>query len=163
MLVINAVGFSDSGKTYLLEALASHYSNKGMVVAAVKDIHGEDFLPDVEGKDTWRLAKAGANPVVGRGPNDTIMRWTQPMPLLEILEKISTDVVLVEGFKQEHFPRIVCAHDASQLELLVDADTYCITGIISEEMEEYHGVPVISIQRDLPRIIELAESSSTRY
>ncbi|HMF29773.1 MAG TPA: molybdopterin-guanine dinucleotide biosynthesis protein B [Candidatus Lokiarchaeia archaeon] len=163
MILINAIGFSNSGKTILLEALAAHYVSEGVTVAAIKDIHGEDFRPDEEGKDTWRLAQAGATPVVGHSLHDTIFHWPQFIPLLEVISKITAEVILVEGFKNESMPRIVCARDVGPLATLVDADTYCITGPISDEMQEYDGIPVLSARHDLPQIINLAELHSIRY
>lgn len=163
MIIINAIGFSNSGKTMLLEALATHYVSEGVSVAAIKDIHGEDFRPDEEGKDTWRLTQAGATPVVGHGPHNTIFYWAQSLPLLEVIDRISTDVILLEGFKSEHMPRIVCAREIEALATLVDADTYCITGSISDEIQDYDSIPVLNAQRDLPQIINLAERYSIRH
>ena len=85
MIVINAIGFSNSGKTMLLEALAAHYVAINVRVVAIKDIHDEDFRPDEEGKDTWRLAQAGATPVVGHGPHNTIFHWPNPYHFLKSL------------------------------------------------------------------------------
>jgi len=162
MLLINAIGFSNSGKTTLLEVMAKHFSSQGKNVAVIKDIHSEQYQPEKEESDTWRYAQAGAQLVVGRGMQDTVFHWRHSQKLLEILGKVSADILLVEGFKDERMPRIVCATEDAQLVKLVDAHTYCISGVISEKLQEFRGIPVYNFQRDLPKIIELAEQKSTR-
>src|SRR5271157_2508934 len=153
MLIINAIGFSQSGKTTPLEAITRHYSSQGKLVAAIKDIHGEEFQPDEEGKDTWQYSQAGAQLVVGRGPRDTIFHWSRQLSFLELVGKVVADVLIVEGFKDEQMPRIVCSKDSEELADLVDSCTYCISGVISEESTEYEGIPVLNAERDLPQII----------
>ena len=61
--VVSIVGKSNSGKTTLLEKLIPELKRRGYRVATVKhDTHG--FEVDQPGKDTWRLAQAGADAVV---------------------------------------------------------------------------------------------------
>jgi len=61
--VVSIVGKSNSGKTTLLEKLIPELKRRGYRVATVKhDTHG--FEIDRPGKDTWRLAQAGADAVV---------------------------------------------------------------------------------------------------
>ncbi len=132
-------------------------------MGVIKDIHSEKYQPDKEESDTWRYAQAGAQLVVGRGIHDTVFHWRSSQNFLEIVGKISADILLVEGFKDEQMPRIVCAADNAQLVKLVDTHTYCISGVISENMQEFRGIPVYNFQRDLPKIIELAEKNSARW
>jgi molybdopterin-guanine dinucleotide biosynthesis protein B len=163
MLLINAIGFSNSGKTTLLEVLARHYSSQGKKVAVIKDIHSEEYQPDKEESDTWRYAQAGAHLVVGRGVQDTVFHWRNSMKFLEIVGKISADILIVEGFKDEQMPRIVCAADKVQLVKLVDRHTFCIAGVISDTIKEYEGIPVFNYRKDLDKIILLAEEKSARW
>ncbi len=163
MLLINAIGFSNSGKTTLLEALARHYCSQGKQVGVIKDIHSEKYQPDKEDSDTWRYAQAGAQLVVGRGLNDTVFRWRHSMKFLEIIGRVTADVLLVEGFKEEKMPHIVCAADKAQLAKLMDNHTICISGVISEQLNNYQGIPVYNFQRDIKKIIAIAEQKSSRW
>lgn len=163
MLLINAIGFSNSGKTTLLEALAKYYTDQGKNVGVIKDIHSEKYQPDKEESDTWRYAQAGAQLVVGRGLNDTVFHWRQSMKFLEIVGKITAEVLIVEGFKDQQMPRIVCAAEKNQLSKLVDNNTYCIAGAISDTLKEYQSIPVLNYQRDFATIINLAEKKSARW
>ena len=162
MLLINAIGFSNSGKTTLLETLAKHYYSIGKTVAVIKDIHNEKYQPDKEGTDTWRYSQAGVQLVVGRGLHNTVFHWRERLNFLEILGKVKTEIMLVEGFKEEKMPRIVCAVEKSDLAQLVDSQTYCISGKISDTLEEFQHIPVYNFKRDLQKIIALVEKNSAR-
>ncbi len=163
MMLINAIGFSNSGKTTLLEVLAKHYSSLGKTVGVIKDIHSEKYQPDKEESDTWRYAQAGAQLVVGRGIHDTVFHWQSSLKFLEILGRVTAEILLVEGFKDEQMPRIVCAAEKNQLVKLVDKNTFCISGVISEQLLDYQGIPVYNFQRDLQKIIAIAEQKSSRW
>ena len=60
---ISVVGASGAGKTLLTERLTPALLRRGLAVAAVKAT-GHGFQLDREGSDSWRLARAGADPVV---------------------------------------------------------------------------------------------------
>ncbi len=132
-------------------------------MGVIKDIHSEKYQPDKEEPDTWRYTQAGAQLVVGRGIYDTVFHWRRSLKFLEIMGKITAEVLLVEGFKDEKMPRIVCAADSAQLVKLVDKNTLCIAGIISDTLHEYRGIPVLNYRNDFDKIIVLAEEKSARW
>ncbi len=61
--IISIVGKKNSGKTTLIEKIIPELTKRGYKVGAIKhDVH--EFEIDHEGKDTWRMTKAGADTVV---------------------------------------------------------------------------------------------------
>ncbi len=99
--VVAVCGFSGSGKTTLLEAVIPQLIAHGLRVAAVKhDAHGLSL--DVEGKDSDRLFRAGADVVVA-GPGEVAFRRHagEEHDLSRTLDLLlqNHDVVLVEGHK----------------------------------------------------------------
>ena len=60
--VVLVVGPSGVGKTTFLEKLLPRLKERGLRAAYLKHFHG-DFSLDQPGKDTWRLARAGADAV----------------------------------------------------------------------------------------------------
>lgn len=98
MLMASFVGFSDSGKTTLLERLAAAWKARGRQVVAVKKGHNAPVLPD-GGKDTSRLLAAGAAPVFLLAGGQLIRFQTAgDDPWVQIATELSgADVVLLEG------------------------------------------------------------------
>ncbi len=109
--VISVVGFSNTGKTTLLELLISRLLARGLAVGAVKHTsHG--FSADHPGKDSHRIYHAGARAVtlVSRDQIATFRR-REPTEtsLREALAEMPADLdlVLAEGFAWESVPRFV--------------------------------------------------------
>lgn len=98
--------WSGTGKTAYLERLLPCVNQLGLTAAVVKhDVHG--LVLDRPGKDSHRLFAAGAEATaVVCGGEVLLHRRSQPT-LEEVLALLPpTDLVLVEGFKQSHFPKI---------------------------------------------------------
>ena len=107
--IISIVGTSDSGKTTFLEKLIPELAARGYRIGAVKhDVHG--FEMDREGKDTWRLRRAGAEVVAISSPNQfaSIRRTDGEISLEEIAARFfwTEDILITEGFKGSRFPKI---------------------------------------------------------
>jgi molybdopterin-guanine dinucleotide biosynthesis adapter protein len=107
--IISIVGASNSGKTTFLEKLIPELAGRGYRVGAMKhDVHG--FEMDREGKDTWRLKKAGANTVAISSPDQvaSIRRVEAELEVKEIAARLfwTEDILITEGFKSSNFPKI---------------------------------------------------------
>ena len=108
--VFRFVGHSGSGKTTLLERLIAELRGRGLRVAVAKDTHHPVEL-DRPGKDTWRLARAGAEQVVLTSPGRLAMfqaRDGRPS-LAEVARLVApeVDILLAEGFRDDVEPAIV--------------------------------------------------------
>lgn len=107
--IICLVGASNSGKTTYLEKLIPELLRRGYRVGTLKhDAHG--FEMDREGKDTWRHRKAGAQTIGIASPMAvaTIRETAVEMPLGLIAGRYfwEEDILLTEGFKRSHYPKI---------------------------------------------------------
>jgi molybdopterin-guanine dinucleotide biosynthesis protein B len=103
-------GPSGSGKTTLLEKLIRELTGRGLRVGAGKhDPHGHVTV-DTPGKDSWRLARAGAVVVDVLGPAARVSFARAPgstnLPPSLSGEALACDIVLVEGFKEGHLARL---------------------------------------------------------
>lgn len=107
---IGFIGYSNSGKTTLIEKLLPRFRARGLSVSAVKNAH-HGFDMDRPGKDSYRYREAGAGQVLIA----TTERWalltetpTGHATLEDLLEELAPcDLVIIEGFKSEgRIPRI---------------------------------------------------------
>jgi molybdopterin-guanine dinucleotide biosynthesis protein B len=104
------VGYSDSGKTRLIERLIPELKRRGKSVAVVKHCsHGFSLTP--EEKDSWRFVESGSDSVAMVGPDRFALLQkdiTNP-DLCTIAARYfnHADIVLVEGgSKDEHLEKI---------------------------------------------------------
>jgi molybdopterin-guanine dinucleotide biosynthesis adapter protein len=110
MRIFGLAGWSGSGKTTLMTALIPEFASRGITVSTVKHAH-HFFDIDQPGKDSWRHRQAGAREVmVASGQRWALMhelRDDAEPPLDELLERMApVGLVLVEGFKHHHHPKI---------------------------------------------------------
>ena len=109
MKTIGFIGYSNTGKTTLIEKLVPLFVARGLRVAAIKHAH-HGFDMDRPGKDSFRYREAGAQQVLIA----TAQRWAlltetpQPAMLQDLVAELAPcDLVIVEGFRSEGtFPRI---------------------------------------------------------
>jgi molybdopterin-guanine dinucleotide biosynthesis protein B/molybdopterin-guanine dinucleotide biosynthesis protein len=109
---IKAVSFvakSNTGKTTLLEKVIAELKGRGLRVGVIKhDAHRFDI--DHPGKDSYRLAAAGADTMLISSPEKlaVIKKHQQAPPIEELIATYfqDVDIVLTEGFKQSGMPKV---------------------------------------------------------
>lgn len=107
--IVCIVGRSRVGKTTLLEKLIPVLKQRGYRVATVKHHAHPGFDIDQPGKDTWRHAQAGSDHIVIAAPDKVAsIRRVEREPTLEEIAATITDVdiILTEGYKRSHYPKI---------------------------------------------------------
>lgn len=107
--IISVIGRSKVGKTSFLEGLIPELKRRGYRLAVIKHArHG--FEVDIEGTDSWRLTKVGADVCCVASPQQVVViRPVQSdWPLQSVLETMGQDmdIVITEGFKEENTPKI---------------------------------------------------------
>ena len=110
--VIGFAAFSGTGKTTLLEQLIPILVDHGLNIGLIKASH-HDVDPDTPGKDSYRLRKAGSTQLVLSTPQRSICyteRRKRGEPRLaeqiRLLDLENIDLIVVEGFRDEAFPKI---------------------------------------------------------
>jgi len=117
--VLSLVGYSNSGKTTLMEKLVSGLTAQGLRIATIKHSHHQPEM-DTPGKDSWRHKQAGASTSLLVGPEKMLMvsdvdEALNPQLLTERLFT-DYDLVLVEGYASVPGPKIeVVRSERSQM------------------------------------------------
>jgi len=111
--LLGFAAFSGTGKTTLLSALLPRLKREGIRIGVIKHAH-HDFEIDHPGKDSHRLRQAGACQMLIASRDR--LAWIEETPgqtreptlaqTLSLLDTTRLDLVLVEGFKRDSFPKI---------------------------------------------------------
>jgi len=172
MRIIGLAGWSGSGKTTLVTKLIPCLIARGVNVSTLKHAH-HGFDLDQPGKDSFFHRAAGATEVI----ISSAKRWAILHELREetewdlgaLVAKMSpVDLVLVEGFKRDRFPKLE-VHRAANRKPLIHPDDPQIVAIASDIPLPSAKIPVIDLNDVeaiadvlLQRAVPVAEAAATR-
>ncbi|MDT3685511.1 MAG: molybdopterin-guanine dinucleotide biosynthesis protein B [Pseudorhodoplanes sp.] len=157
MRIIGLAGWSGSGKTTLLTKVLPRLIARGKRVSTLKHAH-HAFDVDRPGKDSFEHRSAGATEVLVVSGN----RWAlmhelrgRPEPdLHQLLGKLSeVDLVLIEGFKRQKFPKLEIHRVENGKPLLHPEDDW-IVAVASDSPLPQATVPVVDLN-DIEKIADL--------
>ena len=118
--IYSIVAYSGTGKTTFLEKLIPELKKRGLRVAVVKhDAHA--FEIDREGKDSYRMTKAGAYVTGLISSEKAVLMENRPVDFEQMVRKIeNVDVILTEGYKYGKWPKIMLYREAAGKPFAVD-------------------------------------------
>lgn len=117
------VGYKNAGKTTLMEHLIHYFSIRNMQVGTLKH-HGHGGEPEaVKDTDSGRHLQAGSamSAVQGEHQLHITINHTTIFSLhkwIALYHLLPVDVLLIEGYKQADFPKIVLVRGPEDLHLL---------------------------------------------
>jgi molybdopterin-guanine dinucleotide biosynthesis protein B len=157
MRIIGLAGWSGSGKTTLIKKLIPSLIARGLKVSTLKHAH-HGFDLDQPGKDSFFHRAAGATEVIiSSAKRWAILHELREEPewdLGELVTKMSpVDLVLVEGFKRDKFPKLEI-HRAANGKPLIHPDDPHVVAIASDVALPKAKVPVINLN-DVETIVDL--------
>ena len=172
MRIIGLAGWSGSGKTTLITKLIPHLLARGLRVSTLKHAH-HGFDLDRPGKDSFMHRAAGATEVL----ISSAKRWAilhelraeEEWDLGVLVAKMSpVDLVLVEGFKRDAFPKLEIHRTVNGKPLLHPEDPH-IVAVACDSALPASTVPVVDLN-DIDAVADLllkhavpiAEASATR-
>lgn len=137
-MIIQIVGYKNSGKTTLMAHAVSFLKEKGYTVATIKH-HGhvgDDITLQNDEVDHMKHFNAGADQSIVQGETfqQTVTRRSN-QNLTDIIEEsvtINCNIILVEGFKKAPFKKIIVYKDDSDLEMLSKLTNVCFTVNLNE-------------------------------
>jgi molybdopterin-guanine dinucleotide biosynthesis protein MobB len=149
--VLGFAAYSGTGKTTLLVQLLPRLRAAGLRIGMIKHAHHK-FDVDVPGKDSYELRKAGASQMLVASSR----RWAlmtdldaerEPVlqEMLDRLDQAALDLVLVEGFKHEAFPKIELHRPATGSPLIHPEDPAVIAVASDAPLALPPGLPLLDL------------------
>ncbi|MFL6646674.1 MAG: molybdopterin-guanine dinucleotide biosynthesis protein MobB [Sulfurifustaceae bacterium] len=172
--ILGIAAYSGTGKTTLLRKILPQLRGRGLRVAVVKHAH-HSFDTDVPGKDSYELRKAGAVQMLVASRH----RWAlitetgdanEPRldELLGQLDQSNLDLILVEGFKAEAFPKIELHRPSLGHPLLCVLDRSILAIATDAPLAVEPRIPVLDLNRPggivdfILRFVHDADDAATR-
>ena len=157
MRIIGLAGWSGSGKTTLIAKLIPRLIERGLRVSTLKHAH-HGFDLDKPGKDSFMHRVAGATEVIiSSAKRWAILHELRDEPewnMADLVAKMSpVDLVLVEGFKRDSFPKLEIHRAENDKPLLHPDDPY-IVAVACDTALPHAKVPVIDLN-DIDAVADL--------
>lgn len=156
--ILLVVGFSNAGKTTLMEKLILELTSRGYRVGTIKhDVHG--FEMDRPGKDSWRHKQAGASISLISSPNQIGVVLDadhdhEPDELRNFF--VGANIILTEGFKRLAYPKVEVFRDLGYEEPLCKEDPHLLA--LVTDLSPNVSVPCFST-RDVEGLAAFIETS----
>ncbi len=151
--ILGFAAYSGTGKTTLLTQLIPLLKVQCLRIGLIKHSH-HNFEIDKPGKDSYRHREAGASPVMVSSRFRRAVIWERSEPsepsLLEELsyfDKAGLDLILVEGFKREPFPKIELHRPSLGKPLLFPEDDSIIAIASDDKFLATIKLPVFDLNR----------------
>ena len=157
MRIIGLAGWSGSGKTTLIKKLIPRLIARGLSVSTLKHAH-HGFDLDQPGKDSFFHRTAGASEVIiSSAKSWAILHELREQPEWDLAALVGTmspvDLVLVEGFKRDAFPKLEIHRIANGKPLIHPEDPH-IVAVASDSALPAAQVPVVDLN-DIEAIADL--------
>jgi len=145
--MVSVVGYKDSGKTRVVEALVSELARRGHVVGTVKHT-AESVLLDTPGKDTWRHREAGSVATAILHGKGLAFFIDSPMTVAEAASRLGDlDFVVTEGFKTlGTVAKIIVPREAGEVEGLSNGLEIAVAVLDGREIEDVSGAPSVGLE-----------------
>lgn len=140
---------SNTGKTTLIEGLIKILKDKKYTVGVLKhDAHKFDI--DKEGKDSYRFSKAGAdNVIISSSEKLAMIKVVKEQVALEEIIRYfdDLDIVLIEGYKNNNYPKIEVHRKDVDSKLLCNDNNFDISSFIAVASDEVLDlkIPVLDL------------------
>ena len=157
MRIIGLAGWSGSGKTTLITKVIPRLIARGVTVSTLKHAH-HGFDLDQPGKDSFFHRTAGATEVIISSAKRFAilheLREEAEWDLPELVAKMSpVELVLVEGYKRDAFPKLE-VHRAANGKPLIHPDDPHVVAVAADIALPDAKVPVVDLD-DVEAIADL--------
>lgn len=160
MQICQIVGYKNSGKTTVMKHLIHYFSSNKMKVGSLKH-HGHGGEPEmVENTDSSGHMESGSLVSGVQGENITQFAYNLPLKLDELIQmygNFSIDLLLVEGYKNADYPKIVLLKNGDDISLLDELSNIIAVGTWDGFFLENSRYPTFDINNIATNVVQLAE------
>ncbi|WP_330948534.1 molybdopterin-guanine dinucleotide biosynthesis protein B [Virgibacillus sp. MG-45] len=160
-LISQIVGYKNAGKTTVMVKLIEYLSKNQIKIGTIKH-HGHGGNPThVSGTDSHSLMLAGAKVSTVQGESLLQLNAEASFSLEEIIalyRSFSFDLLLVEGYKQAHYPKIVLIRNEEDLQLLSTLSNIVAVGLHANvvcQEHDYYTFALSELDDHIPILAEL--------
>lgn len=163
--VFQIAGYKNSGKTTLLSEIIAYGFQRNDRVAAIKHHgHHEPLKVMHQETDSYRLHESGAflTGVDSPGRFQLELSHNNPFSLKELVQlyqHLSPDLIIVEGFKYEDYPKAVIIKKEEDIDLLQLSNVQMVF-TWEEQLTDHLHLPVYPLntwRKKLPEIYDVVK------
>lgn len=147
----SVVGFHNVGKTTLISEMIPILKEKGLTVSTIKHAKHMGL------KDSDILFQSGSEDTIVVS-DDFSLRYFRTTDLPSLIGMVNSDILIIEGFKEGGFPKIIRAKVLNEAEELIDELTIALV-LDKPERREVNGIPVFS-PGEIENIVDVALNRS---
>jgi len=151
--IVGFAAYSGTGKTTLLTQIIPLLGQLKLRLAVIKHAH-HDFDIDHPGKDSYELRHAGASQMlISSAKRKALISemddQTEPglQELVRDLNQNSLDLILVEGFKREHFAKIELHRAALAKPYLYESDQDIVALATDHHISTSRSIPLLDLNQ----------------
>ena len=144
MSIIQVVGYQNSGKTTFVQELVVFLKEKQFQVGVIKHHGHSETLDFHKNKDTGKLFHARADVVIANSDQNSEILMKQNFGLqrsIALMQRQNMDFILIEGYKNEGYKKIVVLSKSEDLLLLEKLENiqgvYCTHGFVLPDTYAY--------------------------
>lgn len=157
MKVLSVIGYSNTGKTTLIENLIKELKDRGYTVGTVKEVGCNNFTIDKQGTNTYRHKLAGSQQISARSSQETDIMYQNKLELEELLMYYNQDYVILEGITDERIPNIVMGVTLEDVKEKIDGNTLFVSGVIANNFYEFNKLEIINCKTRIKKITDIIE------
>jgi molybdopterin-guanine dinucleotide biosynthesis protein B len=121
-VIFQIVGYKNSGKTTVMTNLIKRLKADGQNVVSIKH-HGHGGKPETaKNNDSSKHLESGAIASIVEGEGSLLLQTEKAVQTIEEKIKLAAffqpDVILIEGYKNESYPKLLLVRRKEDLELL---------------------------------------------
>lgn len=143
-IIFAVSGIKNSGKTTLIQKLVRELKRQHYRVGVIKH-DGHEFEADVQGTDSYRHKKAGADSVIVYSATKMMMvRDNREGNIEELLRyQLDMDVIILEGMKASDYPKFEIVRKGISSQSVCKKET--LLALVTDTSLKIEGVKTLSL------------------